>query len=184
VSRPEKFFEMPQGTGFWPVSLRHGASRPRGARAHRATVAMRTDTLPAASIETDITPFTRSPEGRGCSLRLLSLMSRLARPSERLRLSIARMGLGPPGGRGAHRARRTPHPAKVELLLLREHQAGRSARAFDSGAARHRALEARAKSRLRALEGLWRKPVLGRCGVTPRPGTSPSSSGNAASSPF
>lgn len=32
-------------------------------------------------------------------------------------------------------------------------------------------MEARAKPRLRAIDGLWRKPVLGRRGATPRPGS-------------
>ncbi len=32
-------------------------------------------------------------------------------------------------------------------------------------------MEARAKPRLRAVDGLWRKPVLGRRGATPRPGS-------------
>src|SRR3546814_14799758 len=32
-------------------------------------------------------------------------------------------------------------------------------------------MEARAKPRLRTIEGLWRKPVLGRGGATPRPGS-------------
>ena len=32
-------------------------------------------------------------------------------------------------------------------------------------------MEARAKPRLRNVEGLWRKPVLGRRGATPRPGS-------------
>lgn len=32
-------------------------------------------------------------------------------------------------------------------------------------------MEARAKPRLRTVEGLWRKPVIGRRGAIPRPGT-------------
>ncbi|MEO5599075.1 MAG: hypothetical protein ABIQ66_10700 [Novosphingobium sp.] len=32
-------------------------------------------------------------------------------------------------------------------------------------------MEARAKPRLRNIDGLWRKPVLGRRGATPRPGS-------------
>src|SRR3546814_16038249 len=32
-------------------------------------------------------------------------------------------------------------------------------------------MEARAKPRRRTFEGLWRKPVLGRGGATPRPGS-------------
>jgi hypothetical protein len=32
-------------------------------------------------------------------------------------------------------------------------------------------MEARAKPRLRNVDGLWRKPVLGRRGATPRPGS-------------
>lgn len=32
-------------------------------------------------------------------------------------------------------------------------------------------IEARAAPRLREVEGLWRKPVLGRRGATPRPGS-------------
>ena len=31
-------------------------------------------------------------------------------------------------------------------------------------------MEARAKPRLRTIDGLWRKPVLGRRGAVPRPG--------------
>src|SRR3546814_14721416 len=31
-------------------------------------------------------------------------------------------------------------------------------------------MEARAKPRLRTIDGLWRKPVVGRGGATPRPG--------------
>lgn len=32
-------------------------------------------------------------------------------------------------------------------------------------------MEARAKPRLRNVDGLWRRPVLGRRGATPRPGS-------------
>ena len=88
------------------------------------------------------------------------------------------------GMRGAHRARRPPHPAEIELLLLRQHQTRRGAGAFDRGAAHHRAdggtRQPAPPQRRRPMAQAGVLAVAARRRV---PAASPSSSANAASLP-
>ncbi len=94
---------------------------------------------------------TRAPllgrrRARGKADRLRRLRTRhAALPSRgrvrgsslRLPLPLAGMGMVARRLRGAHRARRTPRPAQIELLFLWQHQARRGAGAFNRGAAHH-----------------------------------------------
>lgn len=72
-----------------------------------------------------------------------------------------------------HLACRPARPAQVEQLLLRQHKADEVLELLIPELRVIVLMEARAKLGLRDVNGLWRKPVLGRLVRRPAPRASP-----------